>query len=179
MKAKVNADNSGRLEYIYYRYGSSVTREKTYNNVLPNLQARYDITKNLVVRGAYYASILRPDYQNVIGGINATDNGDGNTYSFAVNNTKLKPETANNFDASIEYYFEPVGLLSASVFYKDIKNIQVNLPKTVLSSAPQDVQEQIASAGYSAADLANPLNTVSSTVNGPKTSMWGFELAYS
>ena len=34
----------------------------------------------------------------------------------------LKPQTAENYDLSLEYYFEPAGLLSVGVFRKDIKD---------------------------------------------------------
>jgi TonB-dependent receptor len=178
-RAAVNTKHSGDADYIYYRYGHRITRERTYNNTLPELEGRYQITKNLIARGAYYGSLLRPDFQNVVGGITATDNSAADGYDFTVNNTKVKPETANNFDASVEYYFEPVGIVSASVFYKDIKNIQINIPKTGLSSAPQDVKDQILAAGYTDADLNNTKSTFTTVVNGPKTSIWGYELAYS
>ena len=179
-RTAVNTANSGRADYIYYRYGHRTTREKTYNNTLPVLQGRYEVTKNLITRVAYYGSLLRPDFQNVVGGITAADNTAGDGYDFTVNNTKVKPETANNFDASVEYYFEPVGILSASIFYKDIKDIQITVPKTNFSpNLPQDIKDQILSAGYDESEFANTKDTYTTTINGPKTSMWGYELAYS
>ncbi len=177
-KAAKNATLTNTAGYIYYRYGSRVMRDKSYSNALPVVQARYELSKKFIVRAAYYKSLLRPDFQNVVGGLNAVDNNDG-TYAFSVNNTRLKPETANNGDISVEYYFEPVGLLSASVFYKDITNIQISTPKATLGSAPQDIQDQIREAGYSSAVFNDGNSTFTSTINGPKTSMWGYELAYS
>jgi TonB-dependent receptor len=35
-------------------------------------------------------------------------------------NSALKPQEAENYDLSLEYYFEPAGLLSMSLFRKDI-----------------------------------------------------------
>jgi len=179
-RAAANTANSGKADYIYYRYGHRTTREKTYNNTLPVVQGRYEITKNLITRVAYYGSLLRPDFQNVVGGVTAADNAASDGYDFTINNTKVKPETANNFDASVEYYFEPVGILSASVFYKDIKDIQITVPKTNFSpDIPLDVKDQILSAGFDESEFANTKSTYSTTINGPKTSLWGYELAYS
>jgi len=177
-RAGVNSVASNRYDYIYYRYGARVDREKSYDNVLPVVQARYEINKNFIARGAFYSSILRPDFSSVIGGVSAGESADASFYTFSINNTTLKPETANNLDASIEYYFEPVGVVSATVFYKDVKDIQISQPANALSTAPADVREQVASAGYSDADLANPLSQYTTTINGPKTSLWGFEVAY-
>jgi TonB-dependent receptor len=170
--------NKDDINYIYARYGHRITRERTYNNTLPVLEGRDQIAKNLILRAAYYGSLLRPDFQNVVGGITAADNAAGNGYDFMVNNTKVKPETAGNLDASVEYYFEPVGIVSASIFYKDIQNIQITIPKTNISTAPQEVKDQILAAGFDDSEFANPNSTFATTINGPRTSMWGYELAY-
>lgn len=177
-KTAVGTTGAQFMDYIYYRYGSSKTRENNYNNVLPVFQARYEVSKNLITRVAYYGSLLRPDFQNVVGGITTTDKDDG-SYGFSLNNAEVKPETANNFDVSIEYYFEPVGLISATIFYKDIKNIQVNQPGLSTASAPVEVRSQLLEAGYTESDLNNPSSTYSTIINGPKTSLMGLELAYS
>jgi TonB-dependent receptor len=179
-RAKVNADSANRFDYIYYRYGSRITREKTYDNVLPVLQGRYQITKNLITRAAYYGSLLRPDFQSVIGGVSGSESSDGTFTTISVNNTLLKPETANNFDVSVEYYFEPVGVVSAAFFFKDIKDIQVQRPSTNYAGVPDSIKEQLREAGYTDSQLDNGgLNRFTSTINGPKTSLWGYELAYS
>jgi iron complex outermembrane receptor protein len=124
--------------------------------------------------------MMRPEFQNLVGGVTATDNSDG-SYAYSLNNPNVKPETANNFDASIEYYFEPVGVVSATVFYKDIKNIQITLPTTNTAglSTDSDLYQQLSSAGISPTDLANGNSTVTTIINGPKTYLMGCELAYS
>jgi outer membrane receptor protein involved in Fe transport len=72
-----------------------------------------------------------------------------------------------------------VGVLSATVFYKDIKDIQITQPNTAFASAPAEIQMQVAEAGYSPAELSNPSNLFTTVINGPKTTLWGYELAYS
>jgi TonB-dependent receptor len=178
--ANTSANQGEYLDYIYYRYGTRVTNKKSYDNALPVVQGRYEISKNLIARGAYYYSLMRPEFQNLVGGVTATDNSDG-SYAFSLNNQDVKAETANNYDVSIEYYFEPVGVVSASVFYKDIKNIQINLPTTNTANLSTDstLYQKLSDAGISATDLANSGSTVTTIINGPKTTLWGFELAYS
>jgi iron complex outermembrane recepter protein len=46
--------------------------------------------------------------------------------TLTINNPSLLPQTATNWDASLEYYFEPVGNLSVSWFHKEIKDYIVS-----------------------------------------------------
>jgi TonB-dependent receptor len=46
--------------------------------------------------------------------------------TLTINNPSLLPQTATNWDASLEYYFEPVGSLSVSWFHKEIKDYIVS-----------------------------------------------------
>lgn len=53
-----------------------------------------------------------------------------------VNNPALKPQTSKNWDATLEYYFEPVGALTLGWFHKEIRdfiitNQEVGIMKTV------------------------------------------------
>jgi len=164
------------MDYIYYRYGSRVARTKDYDNVLPSLQARYEVQKNLLIRSAYYKSLLRPDFQNVTGGVALVeDSAIVNKYTFQLKNTELRPETADNFDASVEYYFEPVGTFSLTGFYKKIKDIQINSSALIdFNNLPQALIDLGINPGFATTD-----SLVSTVVNGPKTSLWGMEVAYS
>jgi len=47
---------------------------------------------------------------------------EGGLGSVSQNNPGLKPQFSKNYDLSAEYYFEPVGVLSAGVFRKRIKD---------------------------------------------------------
>jgi TonB-dependent receptor len=46
--------------------------------------------------------------------------------TLTINNPSLLPQTATNWDASLEYYFEPVGNFSVSWFHKEIEDYIVN-----------------------------------------------------
>ncbi|MFT3783388.1 MAG: TonB-dependent receptor [Nibricoccus sp.] len=169
-----SADNDQALNYVYYRYGNRSKHTQDYTNTLPSVQAKYNFSKNLLVRAAYYKSLLRPDFQHAVGGVTVSDPSTPGYYSFTLKNSDLKPEMADNFDASVEYYMEPVGLVSVAVFYKDVKDIQVSTSQTI--NSPSDLPEAIANLGIG--DISYGNATISTYTNGPKTNIWGGEIAY-
>ena len=48
----------------------------------------------------------------------------GDLYRVSTRNAALQPQYSDNFDATVEYYFEPVGTVSASVFLKEVSDFQ-------------------------------------------------------
>jgi iron complex outermembrane recepter protein len=154
--------------YVVARYGTRRDRSKSYDVALPSAQLRYEPRKNLVLRTAYFKSMLRPDFTNVVGGVTVNDAGTG----FTVRNYELEPEFADNYDARVEYYFEPVGAISLGAFYKDIKDIQINVTDTFdASNPPQSIRD----LGF---DLPAGELTVTQRINGGKAAIWGLEFAY-
>ncbi len=59
-------------------------------------------------------------------------------------NPGLRPQTANNFDFSAEYYFEPAGVVSVGVFLKEIKQFIYTAAKVT----PLELKEYAAAKGY-------------------------------
>ncbi len=163
--------NTNDLGYITARYGSRVTKEKTYDNFFPSMQVRYEPSRNVVIRGAYFASILRPDFGNVAGGVSVNDNIPP---TFTVSNATLKPETAHNFDVRVEYYFEPVGVVSLGAFRKDITDIQLQTTSLIDTAS---IPPALAQQGYDAAALNGAF--ITQNVNGGDSSVWGIEADYS
>jgi iron complex outermembrane recepter protein len=154
--------------YIVTRFGTRRNRTQSYDNLFPSLQLRFEPNRNLVLRGAYFSSILRPDFGAVIGGVSADDT---NT-TFTIRNTQLEPEIAHNLDARAEYYFEPVGVVSLGVFYKDIKDIQIN---TITIIDPANLPPELVELGITPAANA----TMTRRQNGGDAAIWGIEADYS
>ncbi|MBL9208134.1 MAG: TonB-dependent receptor [Opitutaceae bacterium] len=96
----------------------AIAPERDYTDWLPGLHLRFDLSKNLVVRGAYTETIARPTFNQL--NPRATISTTSDTVSRG--NIDLKPVYAHNFDLAIERYLGSVGYLSAGVFHKDIKN---------------------------------------------------------
>jgi TonB-dependent receptor len=89
---------------------------KSYTDIFPGVNARYDLTPDLVVRAAVTTAIGRPDYAQLAPFINVNESDE----EVSLGNPDLKPLKALNFDASLEYYLPSHGLLSAAVFHKKI-----------------------------------------------------------
>lgn len=89
-----------------------------YQNVFPGVHFVYEPTRNFLIRSSYNRSITRPGVGNLLPTL--TENLTANSVS--VGNPDLKPYFSNNFELSVEKYFEPIGLFSAGVFLKEISN---------------------------------------------------------
>lgn len=95
-----------------------VSRTNSYFNLFPSLTVKYNAAENLVLRGAYTTSIARPNYYSLVPYTNISQSNE----EISIGNPDLKATYAHNFDLSGEYYFKSVGLISAGVFYKNLKN---------------------------------------------------------
>jgi len=98
------------------QYSDRRTIKGEYQDVFPGVHLKYELVRGLLLRGSYSTSIGRPAFTSIL----PRDNIDEDNKILAVNNTDLRPQHSQNFDLSAEYYFEPVGLLSAGVFLKEI-----------------------------------------------------------
>ena len=171
--AKVGTTNTNDFNYIIARYGSRTLKRQSYDNLFPSFQVRYSPRNNLILRGSYFRSILRPDPANIARALSINDTQTAVTDT----NPDLKPEFADNFDVRLEYYFEPVGLFSVGVFHKKIKEGQLSLTSTLTAdNMPQDVLDL---GGTVASTLVTNGATFTRVVNGPANSISGFELDYS
>ena len=95
--------------------------EGTYSGVLPALNTVLDITPELLLRFAATQNLNRPSLDSIAAKGTATV-GDTGAIEVSRGNPALKPFKDTTLDLAVEYYFGKVGLLSASVFQKWIKN---------------------------------------------------------
>ncbi len=94
------------------------TSSRRYTNTLPGLYLRYDASKNLVFRASWSNSIARPSFGD--SAFRSLVNRDD--FELTRGNPDLAALEAVNWDASVEYYLPSLGVASASVFHKEIKN---------------------------------------------------------
>jgi TonB-dependent receptor len=92
--------------------------EGGYKGSYPSVHAFHDITPNLKARLSWSTSFGRPAISNIRPG----ETIDENNRRLTVNNPALKPQTSTNWDATLEYYFEPVGSLTVGWFHKSIED---------------------------------------------------------
>jgi TonB-dependent receptor len=94
------------------------TREGGYTKSFPSVYLTHDVTPNIKTRLSWSTGFGRPALNNALP--NETVNEAQQTLT--INNANLVPQTAKNWDAALEYYFEPVGAVSVGWFHKTIKD---------------------------------------------------------
>ena len=92
-----------------------------YTDLLPGLLLKYKYSDDGSLRASVTKTISRPKYSALIA--NKTFNISDEEATIGDPNTK--PAKAVNVDLSIDHYFKSVGLVSLGLFYKDIKNVNV------------------------------------------------------
>lgn len=92
-----------------------------YTDLLPSLLLKYNINEDGNLRASVTKTISRPKYSALIA--NKTFNLDDLEATIGDPNTK--PARAWNIDLSADYYFKSVGMVSLGLFYKDIKNVNI------------------------------------------------------
>jgi TonB-dependent receptor len=99
---------------------------RAYANWLPSLNVRYNITDDLMARFGAARVMSRP----TLGTLSPSTTVNANTRQITINNPNVDPYLADQLDLSLEYYLYNGGLLSAAVFYKDVKNFVVTTTRT-------------------------------------------------
>jgi TonB-dependent receptor len=109
------------------------TKTVTQDYWLPSLNVKVALPNKVQLRLGLSKTITPPDiglvrnYYNIALDTNATGilNGvvGGNT---TVGNPLLKPTQSKNVDASVEWYFAPVGSLTFAAFYKRLTDVAAN-----------------------------------------------------
>ncbi|MBC7369328.1 MAG: TonB-dependent receptor [Undibacterium sp.] len=99
-----------------------IRKEGDYAKYFPSIHFRYEPRRDLVMHASYSTSSARPAISVIVPGTTVSYNSSTGLGSVSQNNPGLKPQYTENFDASLEYYFEPAGVLSAGWFHKDVKD---------------------------------------------------------
>jgi len=141
---------AGTVDYVNYQYynGRQLWKTGHYGNWFLSGGLKYDFTRKLIAQFAFSQAILRPDYGNLGGAISVNDS----TQIVTVPNPQLKPEHATKYYASLQYYLEPAGIIAASVYRLDVKDMQV----TGVTIDPRDAGfDPNAYAGYTFVSAVN------------------------
>ena len=138
-------------------------RKGDYVDLFPGVHFRYAPTRSLVSRLSYSSGIGRPSFDSLI----PLDTVNETAQTVNIRNTGLQPQYSDNFDATVEYYFEPVGSLTASVFAKEVRNFQFS-----------DSSQLVPTGAGNGFDGLYEGYRITTTRNGGSARYRGFELAY-
>jgi len=94
----------------------------SYDNLLPNLDIRFDLTEDMIFRASFSTTMTRPNYADIQGGqtidqLLRIDGGNGSR-----GNPNLEPFESDNIDLSFEWYYDDASYLSIGYFTKDVTN---------------------------------------------------------
>jgi iron complex outermembrane receptor protein len=128
--------------------GGKPSYEQSFTDVLPSLNLRADLTKDLIARFSLNRGMSRPDFGQLAGNDlrDLQHNGVGS-------NPYLSPIRSNNGDISVEWYFAPKALLSANLFTSQLKGV-IAYGHSILPYA--DASKAGAIFDY---DISAPVNT--------------------
>ncbi|MFK8021756.1 MAG: TonB-dependent receptor [Pseudomonadales bacterium] len=181
---------------------TNISQSASYSNLLPSLNAKLDLTDDMVLRFAVYESMTRPTMSQLSPATNFAEPRRQNLTASG-GNPALEPFTSENWDLSFEWYYADASLLSFAVFSKEVDQFI-----TTLTGAETFVlSDRLAADGFRCAtannancaagvdiDPANPgfdvvanteelngqqeIYTVSRPRNNDLAKVTGFELAF-
>ncbi|GGD49238.1 TonB-dependent receptor [Lacimicrobium alkaliphilum] len=96
-----------------------VSKEGNYSETLPSLNMVVELTNNLMLRGAYSETFMRPS----LGDIAYKRTVSLSEFKYRDGNPDLKPTFADQWEMGFEYYLEGGGLLAISYFDKTIEGV--------------------------------------------------------
>lgn len=134
-----------------------------YTDLLPSLLLKYRFHEDGNLRASITKTLSRPKYSALIA--NKTINTEDMEATIGDPNTK--PAEAINIDLSADYYFKSIGLVSLGLFYKDIKNVNVEWSSNKYLGSDLGLQ----------GEYANEEFEVTQNINAYDARIWGIEAA--
>lgn len=103
-----------------------VSTSSTHTNVLPAANLAFDMSQDVVLRGALSETIAFAPYNQLAPYFEANDT----VLTAAAGNPNLNPYKSWNLDGSAEWYFADQSAVAGSLFYKDVRNYIVQVATT-------------------------------------------------
>jgi TonB-dependent receptor len=89
-----------------------------YLRVLPGIHLRHELFRDTPLRVSFSRTLARPNYSDLAPFVLQ----DTTALTISRGNPDLQVTTSNNFDVSLEHYFQNVGIASVGFFYKNLDN---------------------------------------------------------
>jgi len=118
--------------------------DKTYTDFLPSFNIAWDITENLVLRGAASKVIARPSYTSIaapgalsyysaeyVNDRRVAGGAPQEGWQGHGSNKNLEPFEATQFDVGLEWYFKPGAVAGIGLFRKNVDNFTVPVVRDV------------------------------------------------
>lgn len=150
--------------------------DKDYNELLPSVNLRWDVTEADRVNLSLARTVKRPNFNELVPALLDGEFGD-NDY---IGNPELAPETANGLDLGFEHRLGRKGVVGLNFFYRDVKDLIEIVNTGEPSEEMQDTWEEMIEDG-DAVDLADAMaqepaeSWLYTSANVGDGKVWGFE----
>ncbi len=135
-----------------------------YTDFLPSLLLKYKYAADGSVRASVTKTISRPKYSALIANktFNTAD------LEATIGDPDTKPARAVNVDLSVDHFFKNVGMVSLGLFYKDIKNVNIEWASNKYLGRDLGLDGKFADEAFA----------VKQNINAYDASVFGIEAAY-
>jgi TonB-dependent receptor len=140
----------------------SFNQTGSYFNALPSAQVQYQIQPDTDLRVVYSRGLARPNIGDLVPAQIVDPNA--SPKQVTLGNASLIPTKSNNYDVLVEHFFQPLGILQAGFYYKQLYD---PIYPTVSLIGPTDPNFP-GLGGYK----------LLQSVNGPNAYVYGFEAAW-
>ena len=137
---------------------NETTVDNSYDNFLPSLNARWEFSPGFVARFSAAKTLTRPLLESLAPTISYRSLFKSGR-SAVGSNPNLKPFTAINLDASLEYYYGKGNGFSVAAFYKDISDY-------IVETEAMESIDTITNPAYRMFSIRRPRNAESAHVEG-------------
>ena len=146
-----------------------------YSKLYPSLMAKYQPTRQWIFRTGISKTVGHPDYSEVLPTVTYVE-GSATGINITVPQDGLKPYYVTNMDVSAEYYFSKSGLVSASLFRKDVDGF-ISARSITDDAQRRALIRKHLNANFSDTDTL-PTGTFQEFQNGLNSTVEGIELMY-
>ncbi|MDO8540973.1 MAG: TonB-dependent receptor [Opitutaceae bacterium] len=117
---KTEIEATGNLNDSRRPTVTAISRTRSYRDYFPSLHFSYEARPNVVARASFSTGFARPGLSSLYPVTTVVYDASGADGRVTQNDPGLKPQQSKNYDLSVDWYYEPAGLLSAGYFRKDI-----------------------------------------------------------
>jgi iron complex outermembrane receptor protein len=123
--------------------GEDVNVNRSYTDFLPSFNLSWNYDDDTVIRFAASRTLSRPTLDL----LTPTTSVIGETSQVNARNPDLDPFRSDNIDLAYEWYFNDSGLVSATLFYKNLESLVTNVSNveiiTIISQTADGIQTPI------------------------------------
>lgn len=158
----VDTDQKSIGSQVVGGVAAPISVDNNYTNVLPSLNVRFDLSDDFLMRFTANKAITRPTLGQLSPGISVFPT----LLSARAGNPNLSPFEADQYDVSFEWYFQEEGLLSATLYHKEINSFITNGLTNEVINGTNLLNDDGENVSGSVFEVSRPINGEGGTLSG-------------